>query len=102
MYMYTNDSKNAGKVQAIPPQPTADQAPEADFKQMGLSKIMLRALVEVGYEKPSPIQAALIPPALDGYDVIGQARTGTGKPPLLPFRFSNSWIRFPKVQTHKR
>src|SRR4051795_10424358 len=40
---------------------------------------MLRSLKKVGYHKPTPIQAELIPEALDGYDVIGQARTGTGK-----------------------
>lgn len=46
---------------------------------MDLSKVMKRALEHVGYEHPSPIQEELIPLALDGYDVIGQARTGTGK-----------------------
>ncbi len=40
---------------------------------------MLRTLKKVGYVQPTPIQAELIPDALDGYDVIGQARTGTGK-----------------------
>ncbi|MEY3172905.1 MAG: DEAD-box ATP-dependent helicase CshA, partial [Planctomycetota bacterium] len=39
----------------------------------------LRTLRQIGYEAPSPIQAALIPIALDGKDCIGQARTGTGK-----------------------
>ena len=46
---------------------------------MGLSKPMLRALKLVRYHSPSPIQAALIPAALDGFDIIGQAKTGTGK-----------------------
>lgn len=40
---------------------------------------MLDALRRVRYLTPSPIQAQLIPPALDGHDVIGQAQTGTGK-----------------------
>jgi len=40
---------------------------------------MLRTLKKVGYSRPTPIQAELIPEALDGYDVIGQAKTGTGK-----------------------
>ena len=39
----------------------------------------LRALADVGYETPSPIQAATIPPLLAGRDVLGQAQTGTGK-----------------------
>ncbi|HET7307656.1 MAG TPA: DEAD/DEAH box helicase [Gammaproteobacteria bacterium] len=46
---------------------------------MGLSAPLLRALDEVGYESPSPIQAATIPPLLAGRDVLGQAQTGTGK-----------------------
>ncbi len=49
------------------------------FADLDLSRIMLKALAKMGFEKPSPIQEALIPLALDGYDVIGQARTGTGK-----------------------
>lgn len=49
------------------------------FADLHLSRIMLKALAKMGFEKPSPIQEALIPLALDGYDVIGQARTGTGK-----------------------
>lgn len=49
------------------------------FDGLDLSSVMRRALTKAGFEKPSPIQAALIPLALDGLDVIGQARTGTGK-----------------------
>jgi ATP-dependent RNA helicase DeaD len=40
---------------------------------------VLEALVEVGYESPSPIQAATIPVLLAGKDMLGQAQTGTGK-----------------------
>ena len=50
-----------------------------EFASMGLSPAMLRALKLVRYRDPSPIQAALIPAALEGADVIGQAKTGTGK-----------------------
>lgn len=46
---------------------------------MGLSPAMLRALKLARYVTPSPIQAHLIPEALDGNDVLGQAKTGTGK-----------------------
>src|SRR6516162_655666 len=46
---------------------------------MGLSATMLKALKQANYVTPTPIQAALIPQALDGLDVIGQAKTGTGK-----------------------
>ncbi|MEM7784921.1 MAG: DEAD/DEAH box helicase, partial [Planctomycetota bacterium] len=40
---------------------------------------MLNKLREIGYEKPSPVQAGVIPLVLQEFDVIGQARTGTGK-----------------------
>jgi ATP-dependent RNA helicase DeaD len=46
---------------------------------MDLSPTMLRALKHARYTQPTPIQAAFIPKALDGLDVIGQAKTGTGK-----------------------
>ncbi len=49
------------------------------FADLKLSGITQRALAKLGYETPSPIQAKVIPWALEGYDVIGQARTGTGK-----------------------
>lgn len=49
------------------------------FDDLKLSAITQRAIKRLGYEKPSPIQAKVIPWALQGYDVIGQARTGTGK-----------------------
>ena len=49
------------------------------FDELDLSAVMKRALKKANYQRPSPIQASLIPLALDGEDVIGQARTGTGK-----------------------
>ena len=49
------------------------------FNQLGLSQPVLKALDEVGYETPSPIQAQTIPLLLEGRDVLGQAQTGTGK-----------------------
>src|SRR5262245_34995737 len=49
------------------------------FADLGLSEALLAALASVGYESPSPIQAATIPPLLEGRDVLGQAQTGTGK-----------------------
>ena len=56
-----------------------EEEPAVGFPSMGLSTTMLRALKQVRYLTPSPIQAAFIPRALDGLDVIGQAKTGTGK-----------------------
>jgi ATP-dependent RNA helicase DeaD len=49
------------------------------FIDLGLSKAVLRALDDVGYEAPTPIQAQMIPEILAGKDVLGQAQTGTGK-----------------------
>jgi ATP-dependent RNA helicase DeaD len=50
-----------------------------DFRAFGLSEAVLKALDDVGYEAPSPIQAQTIPHVLAGKDVVGQAQTGTGK-----------------------
>src|SRR5206468_9943545 len=55
------------------------EAPTARFESLGLSEVMLEALEKAGYEYPTPIQAGLIPLALKEIDVVGQARTGTGK-----------------------
>ncbi|MEL6344164.1 MAG: DEAD/DEAH box helicase [Myxococcota bacterium] len=49
------------------------------FSSLGLSDAILRALDACGYSTPTPIQAAAIPPLLAGHDVLGGARTGTGK-----------------------
>lgn len=51
----------------------------ATFDQLELSNAILKALKDVGYETPSPIQAQTIPLLLEGRDVLGQAQTGTGK-----------------------
>jgi ATP-dependent RNA helicase DeaD len=52
--------------------------PEA-FAALGVRPSILRALAEAKYQTPSEIQALLIPRALAGVDILGQARTGTGK-----------------------
>src|ERR1700726_3749643 len=58
----------------------ADESPSAtSFRDLALSEPVLRALTDVGYEAPSPIQAATIPVLLSGADILGQAQTGTGK-----------------------
>ena len=49
------------------------------FTDLNLSAPLIKALKDVGYESPSPIQAATIPSLLDNLDVLGQAQTGTGK-----------------------
>lgn len=49
------------------------------FAALGIHPNVLAAIVAVGYEEPSPIQAQSIPLILEGHDMIGQAQTGTGK-----------------------
>jgi len=49
------------------------------FDELSLSSEMMAALKSASYESPTPIQAGLIPLALNEFDVVGQARTGTGK-----------------------
>ena len=57
-------------------------SPEAEggtFAGLGLEADVLRALEQLGYEEPTPIQVEAIPLLLEGRDVIGRAATGTGK-----------------------
>jgi ATP-dependent RNA helicase DeaD len=49
------------------------------FSDLAISAPILQAVREIGYETPSPIQAASIPYLLAGHDLVGQAQTGTGK-----------------------
>ena len=49
------------------------------FAELGLGKALLAELAALGYEEPTPIQKAAIPPILAGRDLLGQAATGTGK-----------------------
>ena len=49
------------------------------FEELGITGPVLKAIKDLGYETPSPIQAATIPTLLSGRDVVGQAQTGTGK-----------------------
>ena len=49
------------------------------FKDLGLSELILKAINEHGYTTPTPIQAQSIPIVLRGTDLLGCAQTGTGK-----------------------
>ena len=57
----------------------ADAPVDVKFSELGLDPKILKALDDMGYEKPTPIQAKAIPAALKQRDVLGIAQTGTGK-----------------------
>ena len=59
----------------------------ADFESLGLSAPVLKAVKQLGYEQPSPVQAQSIPILLEGKNLLGTAQTGTGKTAAfaLPF-----------------
>src|SRR5713101_4600587 len=65
--------------------------PLSGFQRLALSPTILAALRRASYLEPTPIQAALIPEALRGHDVIGQAQTGTGKTAAFLLPFLNGW-----------
>jgi ATP-dependent RNA helicase DeaD len=76
--------KRVAEAPAEEPQPiaapaAASDAPPPPFGDLPLSPVMLQALAAAGYVEPTPIQAGLVPKALEGADLMGQARTGTGK-----------------------
>jgi len=58
---------------------TSAAEPGAPFAALGLSPLLVEALINVGYNQPTEIQRLAIPPALAGADVLGTAHTGTGK-----------------------
>jgi ATP-dependent RNA helicase DeaD len=64
---------------------------QSGFQALGLSPELMAALDRAGYREPTPIQAAFIPEALTGRDVIGQAQTGTGKTAAFLLPFFQSW-----------
>jgi len=66
-------------VQTSTTENTPPETAASGFAALNLSEAMNEALAKAGYLDPTPIQAGLIPYALSGVDVLGQARTGTGK-----------------------
>jgi superfamily II DNA/RNA helicase len=57
----------------------SDQQPTVTFAELGLREEIQRAIADVGYVHPTPIQARAIPVVLEGRDIVGIAQTGTGK-----------------------
>ncbi len=75
-----NDRREStGRRLPPPPPPVTPAGDGPGFDGLGLSAITLEAVRQAGYSQPTPVQAGLIPRAVAGVDVLGQARTGTGK-----------------------
>jgi ATP-dependent RNA helicase DeaD len=62
-----------------PSEVRSDYFSDATFDEMGLSEPVRRAIAERGYERPTPVQSAVVRPILGGKDVIVRSKTGTGK-----------------------
>ncbi|WP_309064401.1 DEAD/DEAH box helicase [Microbacterium sp.] len=65
--------------QTTPAETAADTPATPGFEELGITGPVLKAIRDLGYESPSPIQSATIPTLLAGRDVVGMAQTGTGK-----------------------
>jgi ATP-dependent RNA helicase DeaD len=71
--------------------PPPETDPAMTFADLKLHRALLDALAKASYTHPTPIQEAVVPPALRGKDVIGQAQTGTGKTAAFILPFLNRW-----------
>jgi ATP-dependent RNA helicase DeaD len=67
-------NENGGTIDGM-----SEQEQETTFDDLGLRPELVQALVDLGYEEPTPIQRESIPALLGGRDLLGQAATGTGK-----------------------
>jgi ATP-dependent RNA helicase DeaD len=81
---------------------TPAAAEESGFATMGLSAELLSALRDANYQQPTPVQAGVIPIAIQGVDVMAQARTGTGKTaafaiPILERLLPHSEVHAPQA-----
>jgi ATP-dependent RNA helicase DeaD len=70
-------SPDSDQPDATPPREVTQ--PDVTFADLQIHPLVLQAVVELGYESPSAIQAATIPALMAGSDVVGLAQTGTGK-----------------------
>ncbi|WP_028986618.1 DEAD/DEAH box helicase [Thermicanus aegyptius] len=70
----------------------------SSFQEFKIDQAILKAIQEMGFEEPSPIQSACIPKILEGFDVIGQAQTGTGKTAAFGIPIVEKVTSSPEVQ----
>ncbi len=71
----------------------AAPAPALTFAQLGLNADVLRALDEMGFTEPMPVQAATLPLVAEGRDLMVQSRTGSGKTAAFGIPFANGLVR---------
>lgn len=76
--MPSSEEASTSSLAISSPPPQTSEAPTT-FKSLGLIDPLLTALSSLNFHTPTPIQAAALPPALEGRDVIGVASTGSGK-----------------------
>ncbi|MES1207259.1 MAG: DEAD/DEAH box helicase, partial [Pseudomonadota bacterium] len=76
---------------AVAPVPPA--APTMTFAQLGLHPDVLRAIDEMGFTEPMPVQAATLPLVAEGRDLMVQSRTGSGKTAAFGIPFANGLVR---------
>lgn len=81
---------------------TSSEAPTPSFADLGLSEEVLSAVADMGYTAPTPVQAASIPHALDGEDVLAAAQTGTGKTAAFLLPTMNNLPHVPRSRARGR
>lgn len=81
---------------------TPSEAPVPSFADLGLSEEVLSAVADMGYTAPTPVQAASIPHALDGEDVLAAAQTGTGKTAAFLLPTMNNLPHVPRSRVRGR
>ena len=81
---------------------TPSETPAPSFADLGLSEEVLSAVADMGYTAPTPVQAASIPHALDGEDVLAAAQTGTGKTAAFLLPTMNNLPHVPRSRARGR
>ena len=83
--------------EATSPEADPVPTPSVPYSELGLIAPLQQAIDHAGYTHTTPVQSAVIPEAMRGRDVIGQAQTGTGKTAAFLVPFLNRW----RPQSHK-